>query len=76
VRFGLPVANGSVSLEVCLRALGVGPGDEVIVPGYTFVSTATAVPGGGSPRLRGHRADWLLPRSVISTQDPEPHACL
>jgi dTDP-4-amino-4,6-dideoxygalactose transaminase len=43
VRFGLPVANGSVSLEVALRALEVGPGDEVVVPSYTFVSTATSV---------------------------------
>jgi dTDP-4-amino-4,6-dideoxygalactose transaminase len=43
VRFGLPVANGSVSLEIALRALGIGPGDEVIVPAYTFVSTATSV---------------------------------
>ena len=43
VRFALPVANGSVSLEVALRALGIGAGDEVIVPAYTFVSTATSV---------------------------------
>ncbi len=42
VRFGFPVSNGSVSLEIALRALGVGPGDEVIVPPYTFVSTATS----------------------------------
>jgi len=43
VRFGLPVANGSVSLEVALRALDIGPGDEVIVPACTFISTATSV---------------------------------
>jgi dTDP-4-amino-4,6-dideoxygalactose transaminase len=43
VRFGLPVANGSVSLEVALRALDIGPGDEVLVPAYTFISTATSV---------------------------------
>ena len=42
-RFGLPVANGSVAIEIALRALGIGPGDEVIVPAYTFVSTATSV---------------------------------
>jgi dTDP-4-amino-4,6-dideoxygalactose transaminase len=42
-RFGLPVANGSVAIEIGLRALGIGAGDEVIVPSYTFVSTATSV---------------------------------
>lgn len=42
-RFGLPVANGSVAIETALRALGIGPGDEVIVPPYTFISTATSV---------------------------------
>ncbi len=42
-RFGLPVANGSVAIEIALRALGVKPGDEVIVPAYTFISTATSV---------------------------------
>ena len=37
------MANGSVAIEIALRALGIGPGDEVIVPAYTFVSTATSV---------------------------------
>jgi dTDP-4-amino-4,6-dideoxygalactose transaminase len=40
---GLPVANGSVAIEIALRALGIDPGDEVIVPCYTFISTATSV---------------------------------
>ncbi len=41
--FAHPVANGSVAIEIALRALGVSPGDEVIVPCYTFLSTATSV---------------------------------
>ncbi|MEW6666750.1 MAG: DegT/DnrJ/EryC1/StrS family aminotransferase [Thermodesulfobacteriota bacterium] len=41
--FGFPVANGSVAIEIALRAVGIEPGDEVIVPAYTFVSTATSV---------------------------------
>ena len=43
VDFALPVANGSVALEIALRAIGAKPGDEVIVPAYTFISTATSV---------------------------------
>lgn len=37
------VANGTDALELILAGLGIGPGDEVIVPGNTFVATAEAV---------------------------------
>jgi dTDP-4-amino-4,6-dideoxygalactose transaminase/nucleoside-diphosphate-sugar epimerase len=37
------VANGTVALEVGLRTLGVGPGDEVIVPSRTFIASASAI---------------------------------
>ncbi len=37
------LANGTVALELALIALGIGPGDEVIVPPRTYVGTATAV---------------------------------
>jgi dTDP-4-amino-4,6-dideoxygalactose transaminase len=41
--FGIAAINGTVTLEVALAALDIGPGDEVIVPAISFVSTATAV---------------------------------
>jgi dTDP-4-amino-4,6-dideoxygalactose transaminase len=41
-RFGIACANGTAALEVALRAMGVRRGDEVVVPPYTFVATATA----------------------------------
>ena len=41
--FGIAVANGTVSLEIALLALGIGPGDEVIVPPISFVASATAI---------------------------------
>jgi len=39
----IAVMNGTVALEACLVALGIGPGDAVIVPARTFAGTATAV---------------------------------
>jgi len=42
-RHGVAVTNGTAALEVTMAALGVGPGDEVIVPDFTFVATASAV---------------------------------
>lgn len=41
--FGIAATNGTVTLEVALTALGIGPGDEVVVPAVSFISTATAV---------------------------------
>jgi len=40
---GVSCVNGTVAIELALDAAGVGPGDEVIVPAISFVSTATAV---------------------------------
>jgi dTDP-4-amino-4,6-dideoxygalactose transaminase len=42
-KHGIAVANGTVSLRIALLAAGIGAEDEVIVPPYTFVSTASAV---------------------------------
>lgn len=42
-KYGICAANGTVTMEIGLRALGIRPGDEVIVPAYTYVATATAV---------------------------------
>jgi dTDP-4-amino-4,6-dideoxygalactose transaminase len=42
-KFGVVCTNGTAALEIALRALGIGCGDEVIVPPYTFVATANAV---------------------------------
>lgn len=42
-RHGVAVTNGTAALEVTIAALGIGPGDEVIVPDFTFVATASAV---------------------------------
>lgn len=43
VRHGIAVSNGTVALHLALVALGIGPGDEVIVPDLTFAATINAV---------------------------------
>ena len=42
-RHGIAVTNGTAALEVTIAALGISGGDEVIVPNFTFVATASAV---------------------------------
>src|SRR5690242_282593 len=42
-KHGVAVTNGTAALEVTIAALGIGPGDEVIVPDFTFIATASAV---------------------------------
>src|SRR3977135_4037245 len=42
-RHGVAVTNGTAAIEVVMAALNIGPGDEVIVPDFTFVATASAV---------------------------------
>ena len=41
-RYGVTCVNGTAALEIALRAMGIGKGDEVIVPAYTFIATASA----------------------------------
>ena len=55
------VANGTDALELTLTALGVGPGDEVVVPANTFIATAAAVVRAGAiPRFADVSDDTLL----------------
>ncbi len=61
-RHGVAVTNGTAAIEVTMAALGVGPGDEVIVPDFTFVATASAVLFAGAlPVLVDVRPDtWCI----------------
>lgn len=45
---GIAVANGSVALDVAVTALGLGPGDEVILPTFTIISCAAAIVRAGA----------------------------
>jgi dTDP-4-amino-4,6-dideoxygalactose transaminase len=48
VRHVVGVANGTDAITIGLRALGVSPGDEVVVPSFTFYATAEAVADAGA----------------------------
>lgn len=42
-RYGICVNSGTSALRLALQAVGISPGDQVIVPAYTFIATASAV---------------------------------
>jgi dTDP-4-amino-4,6-dideoxygalactose transaminase len=51
-KYAVSVATGTAALHVALAAMGIGPGDEVIVPSYTFIATSFAVVQAGAiPRF-------------------------
>lgn len=64
-KYAISTATGTAALHVCLSALGIGPGDEVIVPSYTFIATSFAVlQAGAIPRF----ADVNLEDHCISVE--------
>ena len=71
------VANGTDAIKIALMAVGVRPGDEVIVPAYTFVATAGAVVDcGATPVLAdvGERDALIDPASVAARVTPRTRA--
>jgi dTDP-4-amino-4,6-dideoxygalactose transaminase len=51
-KYAISVATGTAALHVALTALGIGPGDEVIVPSYTFIASSfSIVQAGAVPRF-------------------------
>ncbi len=58
--------SGTSALEICLQAIGIKPGDEVIVPPYTFMATASAVARmGGIPVFVDVDDTWCLDPDLI-----------
>lgn len=48
IKFGVGVGNGMDAIYLTLRAMGIGAGDEVIVPSHTFIATALAITYAGA----------------------------
>jgi len=71
---GIAVTNGTAALEVVMAAIGVGPGDEVIVPNFTFVATASSVLMAGAlpvlvdVRPETHCLDPYLAETAITSR--------
>jgi dTDP-4-amino-4,6-dideoxygalactose transaminase len=49
--FGVGVASGTEALRLSMAALGIGPGDEVISPAFTFIATASTISRSGARPL-------------------------
>lgn len=47
-KFGIAVSNGSVALDLAIAALGIGEGDEVLMPTFTIISCASAIVRAGA----------------------------
>src|SRR5687768_6352203 len=59
-KHALGVANGTDALIIALRAAGIGPGDEVIVPSHTYVASAASIHfAGATPVLVECGADQI-----------------
>jgi dTDP-4-amino-4,6-dideoxygalactose transaminase len=73
------LANGTDALELCLAALDIGPGDEVVVPANTFIATAAAVVrAGATPRFADVSEDTLLmtSRTLAEALTPRTRAVI
>jgi len=67
-KYAISVANGTAALHVALTSLGIGPGDEVIVPSYTFIASSfSIVQAGAIPRF----ADVNIDDHCISVESAE-----
>ena len=77
--YAVGVANGTDALELTLTALGIGRGDEVVVPANTFIATAAAVVRVGAvPRFADVSDDTLLmtPETCTRALTPRTRAVI
>ncbi len=65
-RFGISCNSGTSAIEIALEALSIGEGDEVIVPPYTFVATASAVMRvGATPVFVDVDKSWCMDPNLV-----------
>jgi perosamine synthetase len=79
VRHAATVSNGTVALHLALMALGIGPGDEVIVPTLTYIASVNAIVyTGATPVFVDSLADtWQMdPDDVVKKLTPKTRAVI
>jgi dTDP-4-amino-4,6-dideoxygalactose transaminase len=78
-KFGISTTNGTSALHTALAGLGIGPGDEVIVPSYTFIATSFSVcQAGAVPVFADVEKDshTLDPKAVEAAISPKTAAIM
>jgi perosamine synthetase len=79
VKYAVTVSNGTTGLHLALKALGIGMGDEVIIPDLTFVATANAVIHANAKPIMVDvcRESYCIdPQSIISALTPRTRAII
>lgn len=75
----IAVCNGTVALHLALHGLGIGPGDEVIVPSFTYIASVNTISqAGAQPVFADSRwSDWLLdPADIEARITPRTRAIM
>lgn len=69
-RFGIATSNGTTALHLALVTLGIGPGDEVIVPALSFIATANVVVHAGAKPVFADvsEATWTLDPDQVASR--------
>jgi len=78
-QYGVSASNGTTALHLALACLGIGPGDEIILPSLTFVATANAVAYTGATPVfvDSEESTWCLdPEAVERAINPSTKAII
>jgi len=73
------VCNGTVALHLAMHCLGIGPGDEVIVPTFTYIASVNAITQTGAKPIfaESRESDWLIdPTKIEALTTPRTKAIL
>ncbi|MGM0494373.1 MAG: DegT/DnrJ/EryC1/StrS family aminotransferase, partial [Armatimonadota bacterium] len=77
--YAISTANGTTALHTALGGLGIGPGDEVIVPSYTFIASSMCVPQAGAIPVFADvekLTHTISPESIVEKISPRTKAII